>query len=99
MLARLNNVIVQQNTNINISTRSLEHAQYFQTLRPGSKIIEFRVPKWFDDFIQESAIPQKGFRSNPANQGGLAPKIVDPTTPGSSYELPPIWVNGFKKLL
>ncbi|WP_080727598.1 hypothetical protein [Ralstonia solanacearum] len=43
------------------------------------------------DFIKESAIPQFGYKSNPLNQGGLAPKIVDPTTPGMSYELPSIW--------
>jgi hypothetical protein len=51
------------------------------------------VPKWFDDFLAGEAIPQAGYRSNPLNQGGLAPKIVDPTTPGRSYELPEIWVK------
>jgi hypothetical protein len=41
--------------------------------------------------IEEYAIPQPGYRSNPANQNSLAPKIVDPTTPGRSYELPSVW--------
>jgi len=54
-------------------------------------IVEFDVPDWFDGLIEENAIPQKGYKSNPANQGGTAPKIVDPTTPGKSYELPPPW--------
>jgi filamentous hemagglutinin len=43
-----------------------------------------------DDFIRAEAIPQKGYRKNPLNQGGLAPKIVDPHQPGFSVELPSI---------
>ena len=76
---------------LNLSIGSREHAEYFQSLRPGSRIASFRVPRWFDDLIQESAIPQFGYNRNPANQGGLAPKIVDPNQPGLSLELPPIW--------
>lgn len=30
-------------------------------------------------------------KKNPLNQGGTAPKIVDKTTPGNSYELPAPW--------
>ena len=55
--------------------------------RPGSEITSFEIPEWMDDFIQSEAIPQANYRSNPLNQGGLAPKIVDPFTPGRSYEL------------
>ncbi|WP_232471993.1 hypothetical protein [Vibrio gazogenes] len=66
---------------------------YFQILRPGSEITSFDIPKWMDDFIEESAIPQVNYKSNPLSQGGLAPKIVDPTTPGRSYELPSIWTQ------
>jgi hypothetical protein len=69
----------------------LEHANHFQSLRPGSSIVSFEVPAWFDAFLKEYAIPQKGYKTNPANQNGLAPKIVDPTTPGLSYVLPPTW--------
>lgn len=29
----------------------------------------------------------------PLNQGGAAPKITDPQTPGISIELPPPWVE------
>ncbi|WUR11020.1 PAAR domain-containing protein [[Empedobacter] haloabium] len=82
-----------QSTTLNISIGDPVHAEYFQTLRPGSKIVSFKIPAWLDSFIQETAIPQSGYRSNPANQGGLAPKIVDPTTPGRSYELPSVWAK------
>jgi filamentous hemagglutinin len=51
----------------------------------------FEIPSWLHDFIKENAIPQDFYNSNPLNQGGLAPKIVDPTTPGLSYELPSPW--------
>ena len=82
-----------QNTTLNISIGDPAHAAYFQTLRPGSSIVSFEIPPWMDGFIQETAIPQAGYRSNPLNQGGLAPKIVDPTTPGRSYELPSVWAK------
>jgi len=88
----------KEGTNLNISVGNLEHAKHFQTLRPGSQIYEVQVPKWFDDLLQESAIKQRGYRSNPLNQGGLAPKIVDPTTPGLSLELPPIWSQWLNEL-
>ena len=78
-------------TTLNISIGDPAHAQYFLSKRPGGEITSFEIPKWMDDFIQTEAIPQINYRSNPLNQGGLAPKIVDPTTPGRSYELPPIW--------
>lgn len=84
------NPIIQGGT-LNISIGDASHAQYFQTLRPGSTVTSFEIPSWMDDFIQENAISQDFYRSNPLNQGGLAPKIVDPTTPGRSYELPAPW--------
>ena len=74
-----------------------EHALYFynkktQTIKgQGSYLIEIEVPKWFDDFLREEAISQINYKTNPRNQGGLAPKQVDITTPGTSYELSPIW--------
>ncbi|WP_345879196.1 hypothetical protein [Shewanella algae] len=80
-------------TTLNVSIGDLEHAEYFQSLRPGSEITSFEIPKWMDDFIQSEAIPQANYRSNPLNQGGLAPKVVDPTTPGRSYELPSVWTE------
>ncbi|WP_283150486.1 filamentous hemagglutinin N-terminal domain-containing protein [Silvimonas soli] len=86
------NPIIENGT-LNISMGDSSHAQYFQSLRPGSTITSFEIPSWLDDFIQKNAIPQDFYRSNPLNQGGLAPKIVDITTPGNSYELPPPWAH------
>jgi hypothetical protein len=80
-----------QNTTLNVSIGDIQHARYFLSNRPGAAITSFEIPKWLDDFIRNEAIAQDGYRSNPLNQGGQAPKIVDPTTPGRSYELPPIW--------
>jgi filamentous hemagglutinin len=80
-----------QNGTLNISIGDASHAEYFQTLRPGSTVTSFDIPTWMDDFIQENAISQYRYNSSPLNQGGLAPKIVDPTTPGRSYELPSPW--------
>ncbi|TKV14563.1 hypothetical protein FDX19_00005 [Citrobacter sp. wls619] len=77
---------------LNVSIGDISHAEYFRSLRGGdAEIVSFDIPKWMADFIDESSIPQKFYNSNPLNQGGLAPKIVDITTPGKSYELPSIW--------
>lgn len=82
-----------QNTTLNVSIGNRAHAEYFQSLRPGSKITSFEIPKWLDDFIEAEAIPQFRYNSNPLNQGGLAPKIVDPDQPGRSLELPSVWAE------
>lgn len=47
-------------TTLNVSIGDVSHAEYFQTLLPGSKITSFEIPKWMDDFIRAEAIPQKG---------------------------------------
>ena len=86
------NVSIQPGT-LNVSAGTAEHAQYFLQQRPGARVTTFEVPKWMDDFIQSEAIDQFKYGSNPLNQGGLAPKIVDPTTPGRSYELPGTWAE------
>ncbi|HHW9100459.1 TPA: hypothetical protein ACU3BL_004442 [Salmonella enterica] len=81
-----------QSGTLNISIGDSSHAQHFLDIRGGNaQVVSFEVPKWMTDFIEENAIPQVGYRTNPLNQGGLAPKIVDPTTPGKSYELPSVW--------
>ncbi|TGO01965.1 hypothetical protein PN36_33030 [Candidatus Thiomargarita nelsonii] len=85
-------------TTLNISTGDPKHAQYFLSKRPGAKITSFEIPKWMDEFIQSEAIPQVGYRTNPLNQGGLAPKVVDPSTPGRSYELPSIWADWLEEV-
>jgi len=86
--------IPNKKANLNVSTRNDEHAKYFLNKRESNaEIVEFDIPKWLDDFIDETAIKQKKDKSNPRNQGRTAPKIVDPTTPGISYELPAPWIE------
>lgn len=86
--------IPNKSADLNISTGNADHANYFLNKRgANAEIVEFDAPKWFDDMLNEYAIPQKGYKTNPLNQGGTAPKIVDPTTPGKSYELPSPWIQ------
>lgn len=80
--------IPNKKANLNVSVGT-DHAYYFQSIRGDStEVVQFDLPKWLDDLIDKSAIRQFGYRDNPANQGMAAPKVVDPTTPGRSYELP-----------
>lgn len=76
-----------------VSAYNLDHARYFQTLRPGSEIVAFKVPKELDAFIRETVISQKYSTTNPLNQGGTAPLLVDETTPGISYQLKAPWIE------
>ncbi|MEK4407074.1 hypothetical protein MKZ26_22150 [Sporosarcina sp. FSL K6-6792] len=85
-------ISIQKDVNVNISTGDIEHAKYFlNEKRPGGEIVAFDIPDWLNEFVKETAIPQRGYKKNPLNQGGNAPKTVDPSTPGDSYEFPPIW--------
>lgn len=85
-------ISIQKDVNVNISTGDIEHAKYLlNQKRPGGEIVAFDIPDWLDEFVKETAIPQRGYKKNPLNQGGNAPKTVDPSTPGDSYEFPPIW--------
>ena len=87
------NVKIKEKT-LNISLGNSDHAKYYlKERRPGAVIVSFEIPKWLQDFIEETSIPQTGSTSNIMNQGGLAPKLTDSTTPGTSYELPPIWAK------
>ncbi|MGE7928290.1 hypothetical protein [Lysinibacillus xylanilyticus] len=87
--------IPKKDADLNISIDNGEHSNYFKNeVRGGNAdIVEFDVPKWFDDFLKENTIPQSGYNSNPLNQGGTAPKLVDPTKPGNSFEVPAPWVE------
>lgn len=87
-------IIPNKKANLNISIGNIEHAVYFKNKRgAGAVIIELEVPKWFNDFMVENAIEQNGYKTNPLNQGGTAPKLVDKSTPGKSYELAPPWIE------
>ena len=85
--------IANKNKNLNISIDNGEHSTYFKNEVRGNEAytVEFEVPKWFDDLLQENTISQDGYRSNPLNQGGTAPKLTDISTPGRSYELQAPW--------
>lgn len=85
-------------TTLNVSIGDPAHAAYFRSKRPGADIASFDIPQWMADFIDAQAIPQFRYTSNPANQGGLAPKVVDPTTPGRSYELPDVWAKWLQEV-
>ena len=86
--------IPNKDANLSISIDGGEHAEYFLNKRGGgAQIVEIDVPKWFDDFLQENAIPQINYKRNPLNQGGAAPKITDITTPGNCFELPAPWME------
>ena len=87
-------IIPNKDANLNVSAGTREHAEYFLEKRgAGAEIVEIEVPRWFDDFVQESAIPQFRYKNNPLNQGGTAPKVVDPSTPGTSFEFPSPWIE------
>jgi hypothetical protein len=85
------------NSTLNLSIGDISHAEYFQKLRPGSKIYSFKVETWFDDMVKEFEIPQHKYKSNIKNQKNLAPKITDPTTRGYSYEFPSEWSKWFEE--
>ena len=86
--------INNKSSNLNLSIDNGEHAQYYvENRRQGADIYEFDVPKWFDDIVQEFAVPQAGYKLNPNNQGGAAPKLTDPGTPGRCIEFPAPWIE------
>ncbi len=61
-------------------------------MRPGGKVYSFEIPKWMDDFIEAEKIPQFGAKKN-IKSAKLYPQEVDTTTPGRSYQLPPLWAK------
>ena len=86
--------INKKDRNLNISIDNGEHSQYYiDNNRPGADIYEFEVPKWLDDMVKENTIPQAGYKNNPLNQGGSAPKLTDPSTPGTCIEFPAPWIE------
>lgn len=52
--------IPNKKANLNVSTGNDEHAKYFLNKRGSTaEIVEFDIPKWLDDFINETAIKPK----------------------------------------
>jgi hypothetical protein len=79
-------------SDLNISTNNKYHADSFvRNKRPGGETIEFDVPKWLDDQIKVSAVPQYKAPSNLKNLTGDAPEIVDFMQTGNPFELPSKW--------
>ena len=86
--------IPDTDANLNISIGTDQHAEYFRAgRRRGGNIVTFEVGVQFHEEVMSKAIPQSGARQNPANIGGTAPKVTDPSTPGTSLELPAPWVE------
>jgi hypothetical protein len=86
--------INNKRADLNISIDGGEHANYFRNKRGNdTHTVTWQVPKWFDDLLRDNAVEQYGYRTNPENQGGVAPKIVDKGTPGLSYELSNPWLD------
>uniref|UniRef100_UPI00289D4722 hypothetical protein n=1 Tax=Aminipila sp. TaxID=2060095 RepID=UPI00289D4722 len=85
--------IQDKKSDLNVSIDNGEHSKYFNEVKRGGtgEIVEFDMPKWFDDFLKENTIPQNNYTKNPLNQGGTAPKLVDPNMPGNAFELPAPW--------
>lgn len=71
---------------LNFSTDDIEHARYFKDLDPTNRyIIEFEMPKSFDDALKQDAIPQWGASNNANYWEGLTPQIADPNQPGHPF--------------
>lgn len=87
-------IINKKTADLNISVDNGEHANYFRNRRGNNThTVAWQVPKWFDDLLRDNAVDQYKYRTNPKNQGGVAPKIVDKGTPGLSYELSNPWLD------
>ncbi|WP_454669942.1 two-partner secretion domain-containing protein [Achromobacter kerstersii] len=73
-----------------VSVGGADHAVYYlNNKRPDGTVIVFEVDADLHKKIMERAIPQKPIPGIPRDPN--APKIVDPTTPGTSLELPKMW--------
>ena len=85
--------ILSRNRNLDISAYTDQHYQYYsgENKRPGSYVVAFEVPRWFDEFVRQEAIIQNHYRTNPLNQRGAAPQMTDLTSAGFKFSLPPIW--------
>lgn len=83
---------VNNTGNLSLSAYTTDHMHYFSKKRgENTEVVSFEVPRWFDDFVRETAIPQEKYTMNLLNQGRSAPKMTDLKKPGFTYEFPPIW--------
>jgi hypothetical protein len=82
--------------NVQLSRGNDVHANYFQDMKPYRTLYSWEVPKWLDDLILETKIPQVNAKNNPLH--GWSAKHVDPDIPypnwgGHSLELSEVLVN------
>lgn len=71
---------------LNFSTDNIDHARYFKDIDPANRyIVEFEMPKSFDNAMKKDAIPQWGATNNTKYLDGLAPQIADPNQPGHPF--------------
>ncbi len=86
--------------NTSVSAYNTDHATIYAETgkRAGqSYVVAFDVPVWFDEFIRENAILQRGASNSPLSKGGTAPKMTDIKTMGFKFELPSFWNEWLEK--
>lgn len=84
------------NKTLYMSSTTTEHAKNYALgkVKKGHtvEIIEFEVPKSFDNQMKAAAIPQhKATTANALNPNGTLPQIVDPHLKGDPFGLPSTW--------
>ncbi|NYF22157.1 filamentous hemagglutinin [Xanthomonas sp. JAI131] len=79
-----------------VSVGNADHAVYYLTnKRPDGSVVVFEVDASLHNEIMSRAVPQQPVPG--AFRDPSAPKVVDPTTPGTSLELPKMWESLLEK--
>ncbi|WP_407465323.1 hemagglutinin repeat-containing protein [Xanthomonas campestris] len=73
-----------------VSVGNSDHAVYYLTQkRPDGSVVVFEVDNVLHDKIMKEVVPQKPIPGVPRDPS--APKLVDPSKPGTALELPRMW--------
>ncbi|BDU09884.1 hypothetical protein PRtIB026_A33380 [Pseudomonas sp. RtIB026] len=73
-----------------VSVGNADHATYYLTnKRPDGSVVVFDVDAKLHKEIMEKAVPQRPVPGVPRDPS--APKVVDPSKPGTALELPRMW--------
>ena len=73
-----------------VSVGNADHATYYLTnKRPDGSVVVFDVDAKLHKEIMEKAVPQRPVPGIPRDPS--APKVVDPSKPGTALELPRMW--------
>ena len=79
-----------------VSVGDAAHANYYLTnKRPDGTVVVFDVDAKLHSEIMANAVPQRPIPG--VNRDPSAPKIVDPTKPGTALELPKVWESLLEK--